>query len=394
MLFRINILLTAILGLANFFLYCYPLLRGVSYLSPINRPPIRILCLADPQIEGDTKIAKMGWRGALDIFGNDLYLGHIHRVMAFFTKPTHTVVLGDHMSSQWIDDAEFKMRTRRLKERILRFQDSDFVFNVTGNHDIGYSGDMTRDRINRWKDAFGPVNYISEIDTALLAPGSTILRFVVLNDLHLDGPAWDEGMRGDTHAFLQHIPKDGATTILLTHLPMHKDAGLCNDIPYMSYYDYPRVLLREQNHLSPESTKAVLDQIFIGSKGVILSGHDHVGCDVIHVRQPASSATSWLAEKASKGHKTGVPEHTVRSMMGQFGGSSGLLSTVYDPISGWSFSFKAAHFIHNTWWWVINILNIVATCYFILYSIFAWSKVGTRIRDAFGQSDSWKRKVI
>lgn len=332
----------------------------------------------DPHLEGDTKVARMGWRGSLDLWGNDHYLGHIHSTMRRFVRPTHTIILGDHMSSQWIDDVEFAMRSKRLEDRVLRWRPDDERFNITGNHDVGYAGDMTRFRINRWSQRFGPTNFITHVDTEKYVPGSKALRVIGLNDLHLDGPALDEDLRGQTHLFLQQIPQTKEATILLTHIPMHKEAGLCVDEPHMAYYDYPHVLLREQNHLSPESTQAVLGRVF-SDGGIILTGHDHEGCRTIHL-EPSSTNQFWTAEKyqqkrlaqlqrdARNGAANVIEEITVRSVMGQYSGNAGVLAARYDPSTmTWNFKYQAVPFVHNTAWWLINILTLISGVYLAAY---------------------------
>ncbi|ORY80505.1 hypothetical protein BCR37DRAFT_359566 [Protomyces lactucae-debilis] len=360
-------IIAVIVVLLNVFLYCYPVLRGASYLSPFGRPPIRVLILTDPHLEGDSKIARMGWRGALDIWGNDHYLGHIHRVTAFFARPTQTVVLGDHLSSQWIDDAEFRRRAKRMEARFLRFKPSDVVFNISGNHDIGYAGEMTRHRLNRWHDKFGPSNYVYTLPSTELPDGADPVRFVGINDLHLDGPAEDEPSREQTHAFLQTLPNDAAATILLAHVPLYKDLGLCVDEPRMEYYQFPRVLLKAQNHLSPESTAALLDRAIGHAGGIVLTGHDHEGCHTFHSKARDGQGT-WFGSKwnaqafatAKTLNEQVVEEVTVRSVMGQYHGNVGLLTARWDSEGRrWTFKYQAIPFVHNTVWWIIKIVSFI-----------------------------------
>jgi hypothetical protein len=312
----------------------------------------------------------MGWRGALDIWGNDHYLAHIHRVTAFFTQPSHTVVLGDHMSSQWIDDAEFRRRSKRMEERILRFRPSDVVYNISGNHDVGYAGEMTSHRLNRWHDKFGPSNFVSKLDPSVLPPGATPLRFVAINNLHLDGPADDEQSRQATHTFLQTLPQDDSTTILLAHIPLHKEAGICVDAPMLEYYEVPRPLLKAQNHLSPESTASLLNNAVTAQGGIVLTGHDHEGCRTFHVKaQDGSnkwSASKWSRDavaQAKKEHARVIEEVTVRSMMGQYQGNVGLLTAVWRPDSKhWAFRYQAVPFVHNTVWWIVKVITFAGPC--------------------------------
>lgn len=354
----------------------------------------------------------MGWRGSLDIWGNDHYLGHIHRSMRFFTQPTHTVVLGDHMSSQWIDDAEFIKRSDRMEKRVLGVQDTTNVFNITGNHDVGYAGDMTPFRLNRWIHRFGPLNYIRELDMKSIPAESAGLRIVGMNDLLLDGPAYDEDIRGQTHAFLRTLPStcdksgrryvDGKSsslqtpagsacfngaTILLTHVPLHKDSGICVDPPHMAYYEQPRIMLREQNYLSQDSSKAVLEGVFGYGDGIILTGHDHEGCHTLHT-PPAVSNQYWdtskftksIFEKSRAAHTKSIEEVTVRSVMGQYGGNAGLLTATYDQVlHEWKFHYHAVLFVHNTVWWSIHVTTVLGSIYLVAYYVLSKTISGRKV---------------
>ncbi|CCG82370.1 Putative uncharacterized protein [Taphrina deformans PYCC 5710] len=362
----------------------------------------------DPHLEGDAKVARMGWRGRLDIWGNDHYLGHIHRSMRFFTRPTHTVLLGDHMSSQWIDDAEFVKRSQRMEDRILQSVDKSSVFNITGNHDVGYAGDITSFRLNRWLHRFGELNYVRELYTGDDLQGASALRVVGMNNLLLDGPAYDEGVRAVTHEFLRTLPSQcddkglryvdnehaskkplhgscfKGETILLTHVPLHKNFGICVDPPHIAYYEQPRVMLREQNYLSQDSSKAVLEGVFGHGYGIILTGHDHEGCHTMHTA-PEVANQYWEASRYDRGQLTTartagtkvIEEVTVRSVMGQYGGNSGLLTASFDhSLKEWKFHYQAVLFVHNTVWWVVHVATLLSSAYLLMSFVVLKSSVG------------------
>lgn len=112
-----------------------------------GKPPFRLLALADPQLEGDTSLPAgwsngafaglekiwedlregrwdglkqdlpvllQGYRKKLDLWGNDLYLAHVYRQTRWWAEPSHTVVLGDLLGSQWIGNEEFERRASRF----------------------------------------------------------------------------------------------------------------------------------------------------------------------------------------------------------------------------------------------------------------------------------------
>ncbi|KAF1930622.1 uncharacterized protein M421DRAFT_59020 [Didymella exigua CBS 183.55] len=206
------------------------------------------------------------------------------------------------------------------------------VLNIAGNHDIGYAGDIDEARVDRFERAFGSVNW----DVWFELPGSTsstsststrgtptddtptddtptndppALRLVVLNTMNLDTPAYTDSLQQDTYAFLNHListsrPVGDKThaTILLTHIPLHKEAGICTDAPHFAYFDAGHGV-REQNMLSEHGSAVVLESLFglssdtraegagLGRRGVVINGHDHAGCDTLHwIRQPGAPA--------------------------------------------------------------------------------------------------------
>ncbi|KAI4212918.1 MAG: hypothetical protein LQ351_004443 [Letrouitia transgressa] len=352
-------------------------------------------------------------RKRLDLWGNDYYLGHIYRTIQRVTRPTHVAVLGDLLGSQWISDEEFGSRGQRYWQRVFKgsqkiqseemegipvetlSQDTRWeqkIINIAGNHDIGYAGDMNQGRIRRFEGTFGKINW----ETRFTLPSSEAvevrssapeLRLIILNSLNLDTPAVDPDLQHETYKFINDAimasrPVEDRTTatILLTHLPLHKEAGICVDGPFFDFYPAEEGSgVKEQNHLSYDTSKGILEGIFgmsehheapgrgLGRNGVILTGHDHEGCDVYHYipAVTAQESRSWKAEKwdtvVRLQNRTvpGIREITVRSMMGGFGGNAGLLSAWFDNRSQeWSFDYTTCSVGTQHIWWSIHVLDI------------------------------------
>lgn len=356
------------------------------------------------------------WRKRLDLFGNDFYLAHIYRSLRWFTLPTHTAVLGDLIGSQWISNSEFDERGRRYWGRVFagaqKVEDeitahltsselgkderwAKWVINVAGNHDIGYAGDITKARLARFERIFGRVNWETRF-TMPVGPAwnKSIpkLRLVVLNSLNIDGPVEDRELQSSTFEFLDHLvdtrpPLDDSSsaTILLTHLPLHKEAGVCVDYPLIKYYPLDKSgAVEEQNHLSNTASAGILNTIYglgqdsrdsdfvpghLGRQGLVLTGHDHEGCDVYHYLPKTNDSLEWgdwQAEKwtsSSQAKHSGVPgirEITLRSMMGDFGGNAGLLSAWFDDDkSRWEFAFATCPLGKQHFWWAVHIFDFL-----------------------------------
>ncbi|KAG0263456.1 hypothetical protein BG011_008749 [Mortierella polycephala] len=346
-----------------------------------------MVVFADPQMEGDAKIRRLGKRALVDLAFNDAYMRHIYKTMMSpswaplntlssylsqeehkATAPTHVTILGDLFSSQWIKDSEFDIRLERYKSIFSdpaqqspqahqprgAFDDPrnvPIMINITGNHDIGYGYDISQSRLDRWETAFGKSNFITSVRVPHPTSGrgsgpgnfnisetlSQQLHLVVLNTMLLDGPSSDENLRGQTWEFLQEAalikeqrPSD--KIVLLTHIPFHKEKDICVDPPDIRFHSDQTII--EQTMLTPNTTNWILDYL---KPDFILNGHDHFGCDVTHVQElnEHGDEVVWKAYATASPSLDAVPEKqgdrrawvrevTQRSMMAEYAGYSGL----------------------------------------------------------------------
>ncbi|KAK9450547.1 uncharacterized protein V1518DRAFT_215996 [Limtongia smithiae] len=391
------LLVLAALGL-NAYTALYPSLSeplcswpsGARDSDPVPSPnDLTFLLFADPQIRGTGP--NTSYRTKLDIFGNDYFLGYLYTTLVRRLRPTNIVVLGDLFSSQWISDGEFENRTKRYASRIftsraLERNGGGELWNVSGNHDIGYAHDVTTARVSRFRKNFGALNF------AVYGQG---FRAIVFNSMVVDSE--DVRQARDTREFLQEQMdvEFSGSTFIFTHVPLYKDAGVCIDSPYFSYYDADKTQIREQNMLSRETSTWILSGFFgaLGTSGVVVNGHDHEGCLVEHVREGRQSGDDgavWRARGIAAGKTeyscsrrldvaarvadhiagAGVLEITVRSMMGQYGGNAGLLSVAWDEkLEGYSrVVFTLCTFGPQHTWWAARVAAIVALAAVTLYS--------------------------
>lgn len=396
----------------------FPLVRKEKDYS--KEEAIHMLTFGDPQINGNWRSTKAIKR--LDNYGNDHYLGHIYRTMQNRLAPSHVAVMGDQFLSQWILDSEFYNRTHRFVNRLFprdleykatveetwsKHEDYDWVrwlqaetkmlaeerfslrnyndvydwvypersvpnhdnplfVNLTGNHDIGYSGDATWQHMARFHHLFGQNNYVITYNRGTPAEW----RMVVLDSLTLDGPALQEEFREFTWGFLNSLNASNldfhGSTVLLTHIPMFKKAGLCADGPDHRWYEnyarepYKNGKLRSQNHLSYESTQKVLDVVFPNKEkpGLILTGHDHVGCSSYYSHVNGE----WVGEKTPiTSDRAPIHEVVVRAMMGEYDGQTGIVTGVFNKSAGyWDFHFSYCSFVIQHWWWASKVAALVS----------------------------------
>ncbi|RLV91009.1 Protein TED1 [Spathaspora sp. JA1] len=382
---------------------------------------IHMLTFGDPQINGNWPSTKYIKR--LDNYGNDYYLGHIYNVMKKRLNPSHVAVMGDQFSSQWILDSEFYNRTYRFVERLFSrpleykqtvidtykdhtsvdwnqwleqeraldpsvrfasrtYQDvydwvkpqnkfpnfeNPLFINLTGNHDIGYSGDATWQHMTRFHLLFGQNNYVINYNQGT----PEAWRLVVLDSLTLEGPALQPEFIDYTWSFLHHLrdrenPGFKGPTVLLTHIPFYKIAGLCRDGPEHIYYidnkrePYKNGNLRSQNHLSYETTQQVLDIVFPNpdQNGIVLTGHDHEGCDSWYNK----IGDEWVASKSKfNQERQSIREIVVRSMMGDFNGQTGIFTGHFNYLNKiWEFEFSYCSFTVQHIWWASKVTLLLA----------------------------------
>lgn len=376
------------------------------------------------------------YRKRLDLLGNDYYLAHIYRTLHWTLFPTHVAVLGDLIGSQWVSDEEFERRGTRFWQRVFqkgaRVEDeisggissealsqdeerskkwSRRIINVVGNHDVGYAGDITAAKMQRFEKVFGKANWETRFTlptAAVEGKNAPELRLIILNSLNLDAPVLETNIQTETYKFVNDVisasrpVEDRNTgTILLTHLPLHKEAGVCVDAPLFKFHEEEHGGgVKEQNHLSYDASKGVLEGIFgmnsdknspgrgFGRKGIILTGHDHEGCNVVHqLRRNGDTDYKWTAENMTDYNTLihtaeAVPkirEITVRSMMGDFGGNAGLLSAWFDPEGqDWKFDYSTCAVGKQHIWWAIHVLDLVtiALLNYVGWSIFRGTKDG------------------
>lgn len=407
--------------------------------------PSILTSAASDVITRDIPKIVQGYRKRLDLWGNDLYLAHIYRSISWWAEPTHTVVLGDLLGSQHISDEEFGRRSERFwhtvfsgsekvprtvtdvsgRLEVLGKDDSwkSRIIAVAGNHDIGYAGDINEHRVERFEEAFGSVNWEirfklerdvagathpSALEPSTMSSVSPELRLVILNSMNLDEPAKHPTLQDRSREFVRHElyrPRGalaGASgTVLLTHIPLHKEAGICVDGPYFDYFlPHEGGGIKEQNHLSELSSDYILNGLTSFGKpenAIILNGHDHEGCDTYHYRSLASfdskpdetdaTASPWRAKRhylsgpeITNTSLLGIREITVRSMMGSYGGHAGLLSAWFDEdTQEWRFEYNSCMLGVQHIWWGVHVLDLVVIAFgFAGFFAFLWEDMKWR----------------
>lgn len=125
----------------------------------------------------------------------------------------------------------------------------------------------------------------------------------------------------------------------MLHIPLYKRPGICADDPKFEKNDY--AVVTEQTMMTDVTTNTILERL---KPAFIFSGHDHEGCEFTH-NIPNTNDTAQ--------------EYTVRSMMGDYGGVTGLFEIVPSANGTYDFHFHYCPFIPLQYVSVVIIFNIV-----------------------------------
>ncbi|KAK8112299.1 uncharacterized protein PG998_008756 [Apiospora kogelbergensis] len=375
-------------------------------------------------------------RKRIDLFGNDFYLAHIYRTLRWWARPTHVTVLGDLLGSQWITNEEFGRRSwrfwnrsfaggERVPDDVAAYPADEYdvtgqlnsdhandtvwqrrIINIAGNHDVGYAGDLTHERLTRFERAFGKAAYelrfelpLSDgtdnttlFDAATNPDGTRLvpeLRIVVVNDMNLDTPALIADLQDRTYTFVNDVIGTSAAvefaghfTVVLTHIPLYKRRGVCVDPPYFDFHPAEEGGgVREQYQLSADASKGFLEGMFglHADPGAPGGGRGRRGGPAQRPRPRGLrhwDVLPWDEARAQhipgRDGFPGLREITVRSMMGQYGGNAGLLSAWFDE-AAWEWRYEFANCALGTQypWWFVHIIDLIAVVGFVVYGVLA-----------------------
>jgi hypothetical protein len=335
-----------------------------AWRSPYS---VHVAVVADPQMEGDARVHREGWYGTANNRINDLYFRNVFANLGLHLDPHHTIVLGDIFSHWQLPDEEFFDRVARYNGNIQGLRN---ILNLTGNHDIGYGAYIKRSTLDRFVATFGPRNSLVSLRSGdQHGPDAYV---AVLDSMPLDGCVLKDVEDG-SWAFVEEVKRvrdENPTAIILlaTHIPLHKPKGSCPGDDPETRMVAGGTLVAQQNMLSPETSAKLLTRI---RPDLVLTGHDHEGCEYIHSFGSAGGA---------------VQEITLRSVMGDYGGCA-LLLDVHNknsvPAGGSLVEWKRCDFVPI--WVVLSALGltfgvIVAVTSLLLIGLATPAHRGKRVK--------------
>ncbi|XP_072981002.1 uncharacterized protein C630.12 isoform X1 [Typha angustifolia] len=249
---------------------------------------VKIAVLADPQLMDRTSLGLTPKSLALEAaqFYTDLNMrrSFYSSIMPF--GPDLIIFLGDHFDGgPYLSDEEWQESLSRFKHIFGLYDHKRSagipIYYLSGNHDIGYGAFHSQhpEVINRYEKEFGDRNYrfsFGKVD------------FIVVDAQTLDAGKEQGKETTLSWEFIRNISNDVKSNprILLTHIPLYRP----DDTPCGPYRSSPVINQRVsyaalgqgityQNYLSKETSEHLLDII---RPALVLSGHDHDHCTVVH----------------------------------------------------------------------------------------------------------------
>ncbi|XP_062215413.1 uncharacterized protein C630.12 isoform X3 [Phragmites australis] len=219
-------------------------------------------------------------------FYTDLNMRRSFQSVILPFKPDVVLYLGDHFdggpymsNEEWQESLFrfkhiFSLNEQRIKPQIP-------IYYLSGNHDIGYSAfhSVHPEVLSRYEKEFGSRNY-------QFSAGK--IDFVVVDAQTLDAGAKQSKERSSSWEFIKTLSPGNASNpkVLLTHIPLyrpdntpcgpHRSSPVINQ--RISYAALDQGIIY-QNYLSKETSDLLLSLL---KPVLVLSGHDHDQCTVVH----------------------------------------------------------------------------------------------------------------
>ncbi|XP_019196713.1 PREDICTED: uncharacterized protein C630.12 [Ipomoea nil] len=277
-----------------------------SSMDKVDNPGdyVKIAVLTDPQLMDKTSLNLAPKSLALEMaqFYTDLFMRRAFLSSVLPFRPDIILFLGDYFDGgPFLSDEEWQESWSRFKHifnlDMVQQTKNIKLFYLSGNHDIGYSAfhPQMPEVISRYEKVFGVRNYHFKVGK---------VNFIAVDAQTLDGhPQGNESAA--TWKFIEDVSKNitSSPSVLLTHIPLyrpddtscgpHRSSSIINQRINRAEHDEEIVY---QNYVTEEQTNYLLELI---KPALILSGHDHDQCTVVHttkygaVKEHTLGTISW-----------------------------------------------------------------------------------------------------
>ncbi|XP_050234147.1 uncharacterized protein C630.12 [Mercurialis annua] len=248
---------------------------------------VKVAVIADPQIMDRTSLRLPPKSFALETvqFYTDLYMRRAFLMSILPLEPDVILFLGDYFDGgPYLLDQEWQESLWRYRHIFGMDAEGKYadmqVYSIPGNHDIGYPSINSHkpEVVRRYEEGFGARNFRFTIGK---------VEFIAVDAQTLDGDP-QGNISSMTWEFLKNASKDTQQIprVLLTHIPLYRrdntDCGPHRSSPIVNQrisHSPHSQEIAYQNYVTEESSNKLLELL---KPELILSGHDHDQCTVIH----------------------------------------------------------------------------------------------------------------
>ncbi|XP_067233937.1 metallophosphoesterase 1 isoform X17 [Chanodichthys erythropterus] len=206
-------------------------------------------------------------------------------------NPEVVFILGDVFDEgKWSSSQDWEDDVRRFI-RIFRHSSDTKLVVLIGNHDIGFHNEMTKQKLERFEQVFNVtsariltirgVNFLLVNSVALHGDHCPICQRVE-EELHKLSHALNCSFQGAQHdGQCKHTENFAPTApVLLQHYPLYRESdAMCTDVDAAPLDERYQLFRERYDVISKSASKKLL---WWFKPRLILSGHTHNGCEVLH----------------------------------------------------------------------------------------------------------------
>ncbi|XP_048031089.1 metallophosphoesterase 1 isoform X1 [Megalobrama amblycephala] len=266
----------------------YPVIMRCSWPhieTEDSHSPLRALFLSDTHLLG---AIRGHW---LDKLRREWQMERAFQTSLWLLNPEVVFILGDVFDEgKWSSSQDWEDDVRRFK-RIFRHSSDTKLVVLIGNHDIGFHNEMTKQKLERFEQVFNVtsariltirgVNFLLVNSVALHGDHCPICQRVE-EELHKLSYALNCSFQGAQHdGQCKHTENFAPTApILLQHYPLYRESdAMCTDVDAAPLDERYQLFRERYDVISKSASKKLL---WWFKPRLILSGHTHNGCEVLH----------------------------------------------------------------------------------------------------------------
>ncbi|KAL7835603.1 hypothetical protein SRHO_G00279500 [Serrasalmus rhombeus] len=294
---KCGLALSLVLSACCVFLFCeygiyFPAILRCSWpeikQSEDSPRPLRALFLSDPHLLG---AIRGHW---FDKLRREWQMERAFQTAMWLLGPEMVFILGDVFDEgKWSSPKDWEDDVRRFKQIFRHPSDTELVV-LIGNHDIGFHHEMTRYKLERFEKVFNVtsariltkrgVNFLLVNSVALHGDHCPICQSVE-NELYSLSQALNCSTQSHHSGSMRHRCKDMQTyistpPIILQHYPLYRASDAeCTGVDAAPPNERYQHFHERYDVLSQDASKMLL---WWFQPRLILSGHTHSGCEVLH----------------------------------------------------------------------------------------------------------------